>query len=743
MRRATVARPPDPPIVPVEAAGGQSLPHIRRSGPKASSATSIAGSRSDARQWRLAVAVFNPEIFAATLGSAATVQLPGPFLEAVAVEGRLGEMVDDNRQLGERAGDRRHISEVPGERSPAPRAQGPPAPRGRGSPAARSGAGSNADRPPRGADAGSREASADLRAHRRWWRCLPVTRAATSRQPRRSLGSRARPRARACCLCPRRGTRSARGPSGRHRSRQAAARDRPVRTRRSGARARDRARAGEGLPDSRSAGEHRLRDPLSFHPVRADAHVPLGRTSVAITRFGLARRRCRGCSSRYPRSRALTPSSRRGRWGSAISTRPRCTAAARRSAGSAVRSPRSHARSLSSRRRWVDPSDRTRSSTSATVSALRSVEESLERLCLDRVDVLLIHDPEDGQLEEAVTARIGALDGLRSEGTCARSAPAMNRVEPAVRLASAPSSTAACLPAATRCSTQSAAAELLPLCERCGIAVVAEASTTAAFLRDRQPGAHLRLRSRGTAKCIHRTRRLEAICARHGVPLKAAADPVPAPSSGRREPSSPAAASSRRARGERADARAAPRYPPSSGASCRLAGLTRLIAASTDRQPGLGIEDLELARGRPRALPRCRPRSTAAGLALRDPLGSTREAAVAASGRAVLGSSKPAPSGGSAARRSLKWTSSSGPQRLHELDPRAQARPGSCSHAGRASAPPAGIRRRPAGRVGPGPGAARSHSSSSRRRCGPIATARPPRVVDDLGLEEVHRRASR
>jgi Aldo/keto reductase family len=47
---------------------------------------------------------------------------------------------------------------------------------------------------------------------------------------------------------------------------------------------------------------------------------------------------------------------------------------------------------------------------------LRCVEESLERLGLDRVDVLHIHDPDEHE-EEALTGAYRALDRLRSEGT--------------------------------------------------------------------------------------------------------------------------------------------------------------------------------------------------------------------------------------------------------------------------------------------------------------------------------------
>src|SRR5690242_17630757 len=47
---------------------------------------------------------------------------------------------------------------------------------------------------------------------------------------------------------------------------------------------------------------------------------------------------------------------------------------------------------------------------------MRSVEESLSRLGLDRVDILLVHDP-DAHYDEAVSGAFRALQRLRDDGT--------------------------------------------------------------------------------------------------------------------------------------------------------------------------------------------------------------------------------------------------------------------------------------------------------------------------------------
>src|SRR5204863_242039 len=63
---------------------------------------------------------------------------------------------------------------------------------------------------------------------------------------------------------------------------------------------------------------------------------------------------------------------------------------------------------------------------------MRSVEESLSRLGLDRIDVLHIHDPDD-HFDEALTGAYRALDRLRSEGSIRAVGAGMNQSEMLVR----------------------------------------------------------------------------------------------------------------------------------------------------------------------------------------------------------------------------------------------------------------------------------------------------------------------
>jgi D-threo-aldose 1-dehydrogenase len=151
-------------------------------------------------------------------------------------------------------------------------------------------------------------------------------------------------------------------------------------------------------------------------------------------------------------------------------------------------------------------------------ATLRSLEESLERLGLDRVDVALIHDP-DLHMDEALVGACTALARLRDEGTIRAVGVGMNHVEPLLRFAR--EADVDCMLVAGRFTLldRPALPELLPLCVERGIQVIAGGVLNSGLLAggttfDYRPAPPER---------VERTRELEAVCAGHGVPLAAAA----------------------------------------------------------------------------------------------------------------------------------------------------------------------------------------------------------------------------
>jgi len=152
---------------------------------------------------------------------------------------------------------------------------------------------------------------------------------------------------------------------------------------------------------------------------------------------------------------------------------------------------------------------------------MRSVEESLHRLGLDRLDILHIHDPDE-HYEQALRGAYRALDRLRIEGTIAAVGVGMNQSEMLVRFARAAHFD--CFLVAGRYSLldQAALRELLPLCLERRIAVIAGGVYNSGILAGPRAGATFDYIPAG-ADVIQRAQRLQAVCRHHGVPLKAAA----------------------------------------------------------------------------------------------------------------------------------------------------------------------------------------------------------------------------
>ena len=156
---------------------------------------------------------------------------------------------------------------------------------------------------------------------------------------------------------------------------------------------------------------------------------------------------------------------------------------------------------------------------------MRSVEESLERLGLARVDVLHIHDPDD-HFDEAVAGAYLALDRLRTEGSIGGVGAGMNQWEMLMQFARAADFDCFLLAGRYTLLDRSGARELLPLCVERGIAIIAGGVFNSGILADPRPGGTFNYRAAPT-DVVARAQQLAAICASHGVALKAAAIQFP------------------------------------------------------------------------------------------------------------------------------------------------------------------------------------------------------------------------
>jgi D-threo-aldose 1-dehydrogenase len=156
---------------------------------------------------------------------------------------------------------------------------------------------------------------------------------------------------------------------------------------------------------------------------------------------------------------------------------------------------------------------------------MRSFEESLERLGLDRVDVLHIHDPDD-HYDRALHGAYRALDQLRTEGVIKAVGAGMNQAEMLARFAREADFDCFLLAGRYSLLDQVALKELLPLCVERGIAIIAGGVYNSGILADPKPGARYNYQT-APAELVERAQRIGEVCTRHGVPLKAAAVQFP------------------------------------------------------------------------------------------------------------------------------------------------------------------------------------------------------------------------
>jgi D-threo-aldose 1-dehydrogenase len=155
-------------------------------------------------------------------------------------------------------------------------------------------------------------------------------------------------------------------------------------------------------------------------------------------------------------------------------------------------------------------------------AALRSLEESLERLGLDRVDVALVHDPDD-HYEEARDGAFRALCRLRDEGVVRAVGVGMNQTALLVRFARETDPDCFLVAGRYTILDRGASGELLPLCEERGIEVMAGGVFNSGILAG---GTTFDYKA-APPEVVASVERLREVCARHRAPLRAAAVQFP------------------------------------------------------------------------------------------------------------------------------------------------------------------------------------------------------------------------
>ncbi|GAA4141763.1 aldo/keto reductase [Leifsonia shinshuensis] len=154
---------------------------------------------------------------------------------------------------------------------------------------------------------------------------------------------------------------------------------------------------------------------------------------------------------------------------------------------------------------------------------LRSVESSLERLGVDRLDIVYLHDP-DRHWEAASTSGVGALAELREQGVVGAIGAGMNQSAMLTEFVRRCDVDIVMVAGRYTLLDQSAGADLLPAAAERGVSVVVAGVYNSGILsRASVPEAAHYDYSAAPPEILARARRIAEVCARFDVDLPTAA----------------------------------------------------------------------------------------------------------------------------------------------------------------------------------------------------------------------------
>lgn len=153
---------------------------------------------------------------------------------------------------------------------------------------------------------------------------------------------------------------------------------------------------------------------------------------------------------------------------------------------------------------------------------MRSFEESLRRLKLDHVDILLIHDPDD-HYQEALLGAYPTLHKLRSQGVVKAIGAGMNQAEMLARFAREGDFDCFLLAGRYTLIDHSGLRELLPLCQQKNISIIIGGPYNSGILAGGALSGTKFNYQDASAEVSEKVKKVEEICRRYSVPMKAAA----------------------------------------------------------------------------------------------------------------------------------------------------------------------------------------------------------------------------
>ncbi|MER7925604.1 aldo/keto reductase [Streptomyces sp. NPDC096057] len=151
----------------------------------------------------------------------------------------------------------------------------------------------------------------------------------------------------------------------------------------------------------------------------------------------------------------------------------------------------------------------------------RTLDAGLERLGLDHVDIVYLHDPDD-HAEQAFREGYPALEKLRQEGVVGAIGAGMNQAAMLTRFVQDTDVDVVLCAGRYTLLDQSALAELLPAAVARGTSVVIGGAFNSGLLADPKPDATYNY-AQAPRELLDRALRMKAVAERHGITLRAAA----------------------------------------------------------------------------------------------------------------------------------------------------------------------------------------------------------------------------
>jgi D-threo-aldose 1-dehydrogenase len=170
---------------------------------------------------------------------------------------------------------------------------------------------------------------------------------------------------------------------------------------------------------------------------------------------------------------------------------------------------------------WSEPSGASPTWDFSAQGVRAQHRESLERLGLDRIDILHLHDPDE-HFRAARDEALPALAELRGQGLIGAVSAGMNQSAMLTEFARTGQFDCFLLAGRYTLLDQSGLTDLLPECVRRGISVICGGVYNSGLLADPDRNSTFDYHAAPPA-IVAKARAMAQVCARHGIPLRAAA----------------------------------------------------------------------------------------------------------------------------------------------------------------------------------------------------------------------------